>query len=183
MLLASLLGMLSTLSACMPSPVHYDCLGSTGCGYSDVKPSSQSIAVTGAVDRADERGFQDGRGRCGIYNTTMGFNNESRQVRVFILTLWVPASAPRYWIELRIAGYRGPGNVSTADNERFGFDPANGATVQAEANLVPSVEPIAMPTNVTATVDANQASGSLRIELPDRTIAGTWTCAPSPSKP
>lgn len=182
-LLATLVSTLLTLPACIPIPVHTDCLGSTGCGYSDVKPSSQNIGVSGAVDRADERGFEDGRGRCGTYDTTMGFNNETRQVRLFILTLWVPATAPRYWIELRIAGYRGPGNVSTADNQRFGDDPANGATVQAKANLVPSGEPIATPNNVTATVDAGEASGSLRIELPDRTIAGTWTCAPSSSRP
>ena len=139
-----LLAILPTLAACSPFPVHYDCLGSSGCGYSDVKPSAQSIAVSGA-DRAESRGFQDGRGRCNTSTSTIGFNNESRVVRIFILQLWVPATAPRYRIELRITGSRGPGQVSTADNERFLYDPANGPTVQADVKLVPSPDPIATP--------------------------------------
>jgi hypothetical protein len=177
-----LLAILSSLTACAPFPVHTDCLGSSGCGYAGVKASAQSIAVSGG-DRAEARSFEDGRGRCDTYSTVVGFNNESRVVRIFIITLWLPATAPRYRIELRITGSRGPGHGSTADNERFLYDPANGPIVQADVNLVPSPDRIAMPTNVVATIDSGERSGSLLIELPDRTISGTWTCAASASKP
>jgi hypothetical protein len=177
-----LLAILSSLAACAPLPVHYDCLGSSGCGYSDVQTSAQSIAVSGG-DRAEARSFQDGRGRCNNHTSTIGFNNESRVVRIYILALWVPAKAPRYRIEVRITGSRGPGHVSTADNERFLEDPANGPIVQADVKLVPSPDPIATPTNVVATIDSGERSGSLLIELPDRTISGTWTCAASPTSP
>jgi len=177
-----LLAILSSLAACAPLPIHYDCLGGSACGYSDVKPSTQSIAVSSG-DRAEARSFEDGRGRCHNYTSTIGFNNESRVVRVFILDLWVPATAPRYRIELRITGSRGPGHVSTSDNARFLDDPANGPTVQADVKLVPSPDPIATPTNVVATIDSGEASGSLLIESPNRTISGTWTCASTPSKP
>ena len=180
--LSILLAIVSSLAACAPFPVHTDCLGSSGCGYSDVKTSAQSIAVSGG-DRAEARSLEDGRGRCNNYTSTVGFNNETRVVRIFILDLWVPANAPRYRIELRITGSRGPGHVSTADNARFLFDPANGPIVQADVKLVPSPDPIAIPTNVVATIDSGEASGSLLIELPDRTISGTWTCAPLPKTP
>ena len=177
-----LLAIVSSLAACAPFPVHTDCLGSSGCGYSDVKTSAQSIAVSGVGgDRAESRSFEDGRGRCTNSTSTIGFNNGSRVVAIFILALWVPATAPRYRIELRVTGSRGPGHVSTADNARFLYDPANGPTVQADVNLVPSPDRIATPTNVVATIDSGEASGALLIELPDRTISGNWTCA-APSK-
>jgi hypothetical protein len=180
--LPMLLAILSSLAACAPFPVHTDCLGSSGCGYSDVKTSAQSIAVSGG-DRAEARSFEDGRGRCNNYTTTMGYNNESRVVRVFVLELWVPATAPRYRMELRVTGSRGPGHASTADNERFLDDPANGPIVQADVKLVPSPDSIATPTNVVATIDSGERSGSLLVELPDRTISGTWTCASPPTSP
>jgi len=177
-----LLAIVSSLAACAPFPIHTDCLSSSGCGYSDVKAGAQSIAVSGS-DRAESRSFEDGRGRCTTSTSTIGFNNESRVVRIFILALWVPATAPRYRIELRVTGYRGPGQVSTADNARFLYDPANGPTVQADVNLVPSPDRIATPTNIVATIDSGDASGSLLIELPGRIISGNWTCAAPPKSP
>jgi hypothetical protein len=166
------------LSACIPVPVHTDCIGSTGCGYQAVVSSPQDLSVTGA----DQAHLVDGRGRCSTFLSTTQYNDQVRHIRGFLLELWAPAAAPRYKIEVRIDGYRGAGSVSSGDNERFRYDPADGGIVRADVYLVPSPERLGTAKSVAFTVDPGETSGSLRLDLPDRTIAGTWHCVAQPSK-
>jgi hypothetical protein len=167
-----------TISACVPVPVpvpvHEDCIGSSGCGYQAVASGSQDLTVTGA----DQAHLVDGRGRCDTFTSSTQYNDQVRHIRVFLLELWAPASAPRYKIEVRIDGYRGAGQESSADNERFRYDPANGGIVRADVYAVPSPEPLATAKSVAFMIDPGETSGSLRLELPDRTVAGAWHCVP-----
>lgn len=169
---------LLTVSGCAPFPIHTDCIGSSGCGYQTVPAAPQDLTVTGA----DEADFGDGRGRCFTSASTMGYNDQVRHVRVFLLDLWVPATAPRYKIQVRINGYQGPGRVSSADNERLRGDPGNGGIVSGDAYLVPSPERLATANTVAFTIDSGEISGSLRLEFPDRTIAGSWHCTSGAGK-
>ena len=116
------------LSACIPVPVHTDCIGSTGCAYQAVASSPQDLTVTGA----GQAHLVDGRGRCSTFRSSTQYNDQVRPIRVFLLELWAPASAPRYKIEIRIDGYRGAGQVSSADNARVLYDPANGGIVRGD---------------------------------------------------
>lgn len=167
-----------TLSACIPVPVHTDCIGSTGCGYQAVASSPQDLTVTGA----GQAHLVDGRGRCRTFSSSTQYNDQVRPIRVFLLELWAPASAPRYKIEMRIDGYRGAGPVSSADNERFLYNPANGGIVRGDLYVVPSPDRLGSAKSVAFTIEPGETSGSFRIEFPDRTIAGAWHCVASTVK-
>lgn len=149
-----------------------DCLGSTGCGYTSVAVAPQDLTVTGA----DEMHFADGRGSCLTYNTTEGFNDEVRKFQLFALDLWIPASGPRYKLTLRIKGYRGPGDFSSADSARFGYDPNNGPIISGDGYLVPATEPFSLVPLVAATIAPDELSGSLQLDFSDRQITGSWHC-------
>ncbi|TMF90179.1 MAG: hypothetical protein E6I07_02755 [Chloroflexi bacterium] len=172
MLLAAIVALIA--SSCIPAPIHEDCIGSSGCGYASVRVSEQNMAVTGA----DERSFSDGHGSCQTSQSTEGLNNEIRHVKVFVLQLWVPASSPHYKLVLRVSGYPGPGTFSSDLNQQLKYDPAKGGIVLGDVYLVPAPDRLAQTKTVTLTVDHGETSGALRIDLPDRTLSGTWTCLP-----
>ena len=160
------------LPAGCSGPIHYDCIGSSGCGYQSVAVSPQDLTVSGA----DELRAADGRGRCLIAPSTVGINDQVRHVQLFVLDLWFPAAAPRYKVSMRITGYDGPADFSSEANGRLGYDPANGAIVAVDVYLVPSPDRMGIPAQIAASVQPDQLSGSLQVDIADRSIAGTWRC-------
>jgi len=134
------------------------------------------------VAGADELHFVDGRGSCLTFLSSIGYNNEVRHIRVFLLDLWAPAIAPRHKLELRVEGYRGPGTTSKDDAQRLRYDPANGEIVKGDAYVVPSADRIGVARAVAVTVVPDETSGTLKLDFPDRTIAGNWRCVASHAK-
>src|SRR5438094_1878791 len=95
-----------------------------------------------------------------------------------LLQLCVPASSRCYELVVMLSVYPGPGTFSSDLNQQFKYDPAKGGIVLGDVYLVPAPDRLAQTKTVTLTVDQGETSGALRIELPDRTLSGTWTCVP-----
>jgi len=162
------------LSAACAGPVHEDCLGSSGCGYEAVATSPQDLTVSGA----DQMHFADGRGRCSQFASTLSVNDQQRHVQVFMLDLWVPAKAPKYKVQMRINGYRGPGEATSLSNSQLGFDPANGAIVAGDAYIVPSPDRLGTASSMSIVIAKGETSGTLELAFSDRSFAGGWRCVP-----